>query len=185
MDLDYTCRSAICCICCYRHLVKVIAASVMLLIKCSQLTCCWWWLLTILECQLFNFDYPHGNLDKKKVLGTILHCNATTILINGALQTCMYSIDYSSTFCCSRQLNNDITTICWSDKVTIEKWGEILYIDLLCVELVVICEMELAWGRGGRNREQMKVWKESKALANIELIAHILNIIYIYSLKCS
>jgi hypothetical protein len=45
--------------------------------------------------------------------------------------------------------------------------------------------MELAWGRGGRNREQMKVWKESKALANIELIAHILNIIYIYSLKCS
>jgi hypothetical protein len=106
-------------------------------------------LLTILECQLFNFDYPHGNLDQKKVSGTILHCNATTIPINEALQTCMYNIDYSSTFCCSRQLNNEITTIHGSDKVAIKKREEILCIDLLCVELVVKSVMELSLGPGG------------------------------------
>jgi hypothetical protein len=120
VDFDYTCRSATCCTCCYCHLVKVIVVGVLIFIKCSH---CRWCLLTILECQLFNSYYPHGNLDQKKVSGTILHCNITTIPINGALQTCMYNIDYSSTFCCSRQLNNDITTIHCSVKVAIEKWG--------------------------------------------------------------
>jgi hypothetical protein len=68
MDFDCTCRSATCC--CH-HLVKVIVASVLFLAKCSQLGCCWWHSLTILECQLFNFDYPHDNLDKKK---SARHC---------------------------------------------------------------------------------------------------------------
>ncbi len=121
MDFDCTCRSATCCTCCYYHLVKVIVVGVLFFIKCSQLTCCWWCLLTILECQLFNSDYPHGNFDQKKVSNTILHCNTTIIPINGALQTYMYNIYYNSTFCCSRQLNNDITTIHCNDKVAIEK----------------------------------------------------------------
>jgi len=128
VDFDYTCRSATCCTCCYHHLVKVIVVGVLFFIKFSQLTCCWWYLLTILECQLFNYDYPHGNFDHKKVLGTIFHCDITTIPINEALQTCMYSIDYNSTFCCNRQLNNDITTICCNDKVAIEKWEKIFYV---------------------------------------------------------
>jgi hypothetical protein len=86
----------------------------------------------------------------------------------------MYNIDYSSTFCCSRQLNNDITTIHCSSKVAIEKRGEILCVDLLCVELVVENAMELAWGGGERNKDQTKVWKQRETLTNNELIAHIL-----------
>jgi hypothetical protein len=42
----------------------------------------------------------------------------------------------------------------------------------LCLELVVETAMELA--RRGGDRKQSNVWKEREALANIELIAHIL-----------
>ncbi len=156
MDLDYACRSATCCICCYHHLVKVIIVGVPLLIKCSQLTCCWWCSLTILECQLFNSNYPHGNLDQKKMSGTILHCNATIIPINGALQTCMYNIDYSSTFCCSRQLNNDRATIGRRNRVAIGNWKEILCINILCLELVVENANELVKGGGDRTCKSLE-----------------------------
>ncbi len=56
----------------------------------------------------------------------------------------------------------------------------------MCLELVVESAMELA--RRGGDRKQAKVWKEKEALANIELITHILNFfltINIVFLKCS
>ncbi len=57
-------------------------------------------------------------------------------------------------------------------------------IDLLCLELVVESAMELT--RRGGDRKQAKVWKEKEALANIELITHILKFyatsIYIFEM---
>jgi hypothetical protein len=64
-------------------------------------------------------------------------------------------------------LNNDRTTTRCSNRAAIEKQGKIL-----CLELVVESAMELA--KRGRDRKQAKVWKEREALANIELITHIL-----------
>ncbi len=112
--------------------------------------------MTILECQLFNFDYPHDNLDQKKCRTLSFICNTITIPIDGALQTCKYNIDYSSTFCCSRQLNNDRATIGCSNRVAIEKWGEILCINILCLELVVETAMELVKGGGDRGGKSLE-----------------------------
>jgi hypothetical protein len=83
-------------------------------------------------------------------------------------------------------LNSNTTIIGCSSKTAIEKLGEILCIDFLCIELVAKSAMELA--EGGGDKEWPKVWKERETLTNIELITYILRF-YVTSnfifLKCS
>jgi hypothetical protein len=82
-------------------------------------------------------------------------------------------------------LNSNRATIGRSNKTAIEKLGEILCIDFLCVELIAKSAMELA--KGGGDRERAKVWKERETLTNIELITHILRfyVTSMFFLKCS
>jgi hypothetical protein len=68
-------------------------------------------------------------------------------------------------------LNNYKATIGCSNRVAIEKREEISCINVLCLKLVVENAMELV--KGGEI-EYPKVWKEREALANIELVTHIL-----------
>jgi len=83
-------------------------------------------------------------------------------------------------------LSSNRTIIGCSSKIAIKKFGEILCIDFLCVELVAKSAMELT--EGGGDREWANVWKERETLTNIELITYILRF-YITSilffLKCS